>query len=303
MTRTPSVVLENVTKRFGDLTAVNDVSLEIQPGEIFGIIGPNGAGKTTIVNMICGMFAPTSGTVRTLGLDPMREERRLREILGVQFQEAKLPGMLKVKEALELYSSFYKNPRDWRVLAEEWGIGSKLDSRFEKLSGGQKQRLFICLALLNTPQFVVLDELTTGLDPNARRQSWELVKQIRQGGTTVLLVTHFMEEAEYLADRIALVVDGEIAATGTPEELTSNSDKTRVVSFTAPGFDPDILSRFGRVETRDDRVTVEGGEYLMADVANALREMGIDPIDLSTESTSLEDMFLALTGHNGMEEA
>lgn len=302
MSTQSATILKNVTKTFGEFTAVRDVSLEIRPREIFCIIGPNGAGKTTIVNMICGMFAPTSGTVQTLGRDPIREERTLREILGVQFQEAKLPGMLKVQEALELYSSFYKNPRDWRVLAEEWGITSKLDSRFEKLSGGQKQRLFICLALLNNPQFVVLDELTTGLDPNARRQSWELVKRIREGGTTVLLVTHFMEEAEYLADRIALVNNGEIAATGTPEELTRNSDKSRVISFTAAGFDPALISHLGRVEMKDDRITIEGGEYLMADVANALRDAGNDPVDLRTESTSLEDIFRALTGHNGMEE-
>lgn len=303
MAENPAVILENVTKTFGEFTAVRDVSLEIQPGEIFSIIGPNGAGKTTIVNMICGMFPPTLGTVRSLGLDPMREERRLREILGVQFQEARLPAMLQVREALQLYSSFYKNPRDWRVLAEDWGIGSKLDARFEKLSGGQKQRLFICLALLNNPEFVVLDELTTGLDPNARRQSWELVKQIREGGTTVLLVTHFMEEAEYLADRIALVHNGEIAAIGSPRELTRSTDEKRSVSFTAVGFDASRLSHLGQVSTQGDRIVVHGGDFLMADVANALRDAGIDPTDLRTEHTSLEDIFVALTGNTGMEEA
>lgn len=299
----PAAVLENVTKRFGDLTAVNNVSLEIRSGEIFGIIGPNGAGKTTIVNMICGMFPPDSGQVQTLGLDPIRQERKLREILGVQFQEAKLPGMLSVKEALTLYSSFYKNPRDWHSLAEEWGIGSKLDTRFEKLSGGQKQRLFICLALLNNPQFVVLDELTTGLDPNARRQSWELVRHIRDSGTSVLLVTHFMEEAEYLADRIALVNGGEIAAMGTPEELTRQDGEKRIVTFTAPGFDALSLARFGKVSVNNDRITIEGGEFLMADVAEALRYEGIDPRDLSTEHTSLDDLFVAVTGDASMEEA
>lgn len=302
MTSTPAAVLENVTKSFGDLTAVNNVSLEIHSGEIFGIIGPNGAGKTTIVNMICGMFPPDSGAVQTLGLDPIRQERQLREILGVQFQEAKLPGMLKVEEALKLYSSFYKQPRDWRVLAEEWGIGNKLNTRFEKLSGGQKQRLFICLALLNNPKFVVLDELTTGLDPNARRQSWELVRQIRERGTSVLLVTHFMEEAEFLSDRIALVNQGQIAAMGTPEELTRQHGDKRVVSFTAPGFDALSLSKFGHVTVNNDRITVEGGEYLMADIANALRDVGIDPRDLSTEHTSLDDLFVALTGDTHMEE-
>ena len=303
MTTPPATILSEVTKTFGDFTAVRNVSLDIQPGEIFGIIGPNGAGKTTIVNMICGMFEPTSGTVQTLGLDPIREERKLRELLGVQFQEAKLPGMMKVSEALVLYSSFYKNPRDWRVLAEEWGIASKLDSRFEKLSGGQKQRLFICLALLNNPQFVVLDELTTGLDPNARRQSWELVKQIRDGGTTVLLVTHFMEEAEYLADRIALVNNGEIAALGTTEELTRVAGERRVVSFTAQGFDQALLKPLGEVSMDGDHVTVTGGPFLMAEVSGRLRDAGIDPVDLRTVHTSLEDIFIEITGSDSMEES
>lgn len=302
MASTPAAVLENVSKLFGVFTAVNDVSLEIHPGEIFGIIGPNGAGKTTIVNMICGMFAPTSGNVQTLGLDPIRQERHLREILGVQFQEAQLPPALKVQEALQLYSSFYNNPRDWRSLADDWGLGTKLDSRFEKLSGGQKQRLFICLALLNNPEFVVLDELTTGLDPNARRQSWELVRQIREGGTTVLLVTHFMEEAEYLADRIALINHGEIAALGTPDELTKATGEKRIVSFTAPDFDALSLSRFGTVSVNHNQVTVEGGAYLMADVANALRDAGVDPVDLRTEQSSLDDVFISLTGSATMEE-
>ena len=297
-----AVYLDHVSKSFGEFTAVDDVSLEINKGEIFGIIGPNGAGKTTIVNMICGMFPPSKGNVTTLGLDPIREERKLREILGVQFQEAHLPGMLKVQEALTLYSSFYKSPADWRVLAEEWGLSSKLDTRFEKLSGGQKQRLFICLALLNTPQLVVLDELTTGLDPNARRQSWELVRKIRDNGTTVLLVTHFMEEAEYLADRIALINKGKIHAMGTPEELTQDSGESRTVTFTAPGFDALSLSRFGKVSVDGDRVTVEGGKFLMADVANALRDADIDPVDLSTDHTSLDDLFIALTGEANMEE-
>lgn len=252
--------------------------------------------------MICGMFAPTSGSVQTLGLDPIRQERKLREILGVQFQEAQLPPAIKVEEALQLYSSFYQDPRDWRVLAEEWGIGSKLDSRFEKLSGGQKQRLFICLALLNNPRFVVLDELTTGLDPNARRQSWELVKQIRESGSTVLLVTHFMEEAEYLADRIALINDGRIAALGTPEELTRRTGETRTVSFTAPDFDTRILSAFGSVSMDQNRITVQGGAYLMADVSSALRDAGIDPVDLRTEQSSLDDVFVSLTGDANMVE-
>lgn len=302
MSSNSATALQNVSKSFGETHAVRNVSFEIKHGEIFCIIGPNGAGKTTIVNMICGMMPPTTGTVQTLGLDPIREERALRAKLGVQFQEAKLPGALKAQEALELYSSFYESPRDWRTLAEEWGISSKLDTRFDALSGGQKQRLFICLALLNNPQFVVLDELTTGLDPNARRQSWDLVRKVRDSGTTVLLVTHFMEEAAFLADRIALVRDGEIAKLGTLAELTKDSTDKRIISFTATGFDPEILSRFGKVSTSNDRISVEGGAFLMAEVSSALREIGIDPDDLSTEHTTLDDLFVSLTGDTHMEE-
>lgn len=299
----PAVKLEHVSKTFGDFTAVKDISLEIQHGEIFGIIGPNGAGKTTTVNMICGMFPPTTGTVTTLGMDPTGEARQLREILGVQFQEARLPNAITVKEALKLYSSFYADPVDWHGLAEEWGIATRLDARFEKLSGGQKQRLFICLALLNNPQFVVLDELTTGLDPNARRQSWELVRQIRDRGATVLLVTHFMDEAEYLADRVALISNGEIAAIGTPAELTQQQGTMRTVSFTSPDFDRMILAHLGNVIVNNDHVTIEGGEYLMANVSKVLKENGIDPTDLRTKTSSLDDLFISLTGGSTMEEA
>lgn len=302
MLNTPAVSLDGVTKRFGDLIAVNDISLQINHGEIFGIIGPNGAGKTTTVNMICGMFAPSSGTVRTMGLNPIEDERHLREILGVQFQEARLPNALTVQEALELYSSFYQDPNDWHGLAEEWGISGKLKSRFEKLSGGQKQRLFICLALLNDPKIVVLDELTTGLDPNARRQSWELVKQIRDRGATVVLVTHFMDEAEYLCDRIALINDGQIAAMGAPADLTNQASQKRVVTFTAPDFDPNLLNQFGRATVHNDHISIEGGEYLMANVASTLQQHGVDPVDLQTEHTTLDDLFVSLTGGSTMEE-
>lgn len=302
MEQDTAVRMDHVRREYGDVVAVDDISLDISYGEIFAIIGPNGAGKTTLVNMICGMVPPSAGSVRTLGFNPATDERKLREVLGVQFQEAELPGAITVREALELYSSFYRNPRGWHDLAEEWGLQQKLSARFEKLSGGQKQRLFICLALLNNPKLVVLDELTTGLDPNARRQSWELVKQIRDGGATVLLVTHFMEEAEYLADRIALVNQGRIAAMGTPEELTRQHSDRRIVTFTASGFDANALSHLGTVSTNNDRITIEGGRFLMAEIATALREMDIDPVDLSTQHTSLEDLFISLTGGTTMEE-
>lgn len=297
-----AVRIENVTKTFGGLKAVDNVSLTIDGGEIFGIIGPNGAGKTTLVNMITGMSAPDSGTVRTLGLDPTHQERQLRDVLGVQFQEAELPEQIEVGEALEMYSAFYQNPRPWRDLVDEWGIADKVRSRFGKLSGGQKQRLFICLALLNNPKLVVMDELTTGLDPQARRMSWELIRQVRDMGTTVLLVTHFMDEAEFLCDRIALIAGGRLEALGTPSELTSGASSERVVGFTPPaGLDTDALRRFGTVRETGGQTTVSGGAYLMADVASELKRQGVDPDDLTTISRSLEDIFIQATRDQQVE--
>lgn len=299
-----AVRIENVTKTFGGLKAVDNVSLTIDGGEIFGIIGPNGAGKTTLVNMITGMSAPDSGTVRTSGLDPTHQERQLRDVLGVQFQEAELPEQIEVGEALEMYSAFYQNPRPWRDLVDEWGIADKVRSRFGKLSGGQKQRLFICLALLNHPKLVVMDELTTGLDPQARRMSWELILQVRDMGTTVLLVTHFMDEAEYLCDRIALIAGGRIEALGTPSELTSGAPSERVVGFTPPaGLDTDALRQFGTVRETGGQITVSGSAYLMADVASELKRQGVDPDDLTTISRSLEDIFIQATGDQKVESA
>lgn len=301
---TLAVQVSGATKRFGALTALDNVSLEIDSGEIFGIIGPNGAGKTTLVNLITGMLAPDSGTVRTLGLDPIRQEQELREVVGVQFQEAELPNLIRAREALELYASFYRNPRPWQPLALEWGLANALDTRFDKLSGGQKQRLFICLALLNNPRLIVLDELTTGLDPQARRQSWDLVRRIRESGTTVLLVTHFMDEAEALCDRIALIDNGRIAVIGTPAELTGGARDDRVVSFTAPhGVSLVRLEQFGSLTTQNGRVQVTGGGFLMANVAGELARMGINPPDLREERTTLEDVFLRTTHHIDEEDA
>lgn len=299
-----AISIRNVSKTFGALKAVDDISLDVHPGEIFGIIGPNGAGKTTTVNMITGMLSPDIGEVRTLGMDPIRDEKRLRQVLGVQFQEANLPAAITAREALKLYSSFYRDSRPWQELADEWGLTTKLDTRFDKLSGGQKQRLFICLALLNQPKLVVLDELTTGLDPNARRMSWEMVKRIREGGTTVLLVTHFMDEAEYLCDRIAMIHGGKVAAIGTPDQLTRAKVAEREVTFTAPaGFEYLSLAPVGTVRVDGNRVTVRGGEFVMADVATALRDQGIAPPDLSTVNRSLDDLFVDLTGHQLQEVA
>ena len=263
MTPTPAAILENATKRFGDLTAVNNVSLEIQSGEIFGIIGPNGAGKTTIVNMICGMFAPDSGRVQTLGLDPIRQERRLREILGVQFQEAKLPGMLKVEEALRLYSSFYESPRDWRVLAEEWGIGSKLDSRFEKLSGGQKQRLSIARALLIDPRILILDDATASVDSETEHEIQLAMRELMKGRTSIVIASRLSTVRD--ADQVLVFEDGEITQRGNHESL-----------ITEDGFYADVQSVFdllNRPDQTDDTVDQPQPKPIVYGVAGALSPM------------------------------
>lgn len=299
-----AISLEHVRKQYGGFVAVDNISLKVDKGEIFGIIGPNGAGKTTTVNMITGMLTPDSGVVRTLGRNPIRQHRELRRILGVQFQEAQLPDLIHVDEALQLYTSFYDDPRPWRELADEWGLGDKLSSQFGKLSGGQKQRLFICLALLNRPELVVLDELTTGLDPQARRASWELIRQIRDQGTTVLLVTHFMDEAELLCDRIAVIDHGAIVAEGTPHELTRGSGDHLAVSFTSPtDIDLSGLAEFGTVERGGDKTLVAGEGFLMAHVAGYLARQGVAPDDLCTVSNSLEDVFLRMIDHTDGDAA
>jgi ABC-2 type transport system ATP-binding protein len=296
---TNAIEVEHVTKRYGDTVALDDVSLNVPDGSIFGIIGPNGSGKSTLVNLLAGLRPPSAGTVSVMGIDPERAGRRLRERIGLQLQDAHLQDQITVQEALRLYASFYRNPAPWRPLVDSWGLDKKLDAKFSQLSGGQKQRLLICLALINQPELVILDELTTGLDPAARRESWEHVRRIRELGTTVILVTHFMEEAQVLCDTIALFARGKIIRTGTPEELLRGGSGTLKVAFTAPPtFDEEsLLGRDGvtGVSRRGTTVEVTGTGYLMATVSQALATLHLNPFDLRTESTSLDDMFIELT--------
>ncbi|WP_422771785.1 ABC transporter ATP-binding protein [Plantactinospora sp. WMMC1484] len=220
----PVIEVSNLRKRYGDQVAVHDVSFEVRPGEIFGIVGPNGSGKTTTVECLTGLRRADGGTVRVLGLDPARERAELRHQVGIQLQESHLPDRLKVWEALDLYSSFYAEPADWRALMDELGLTAKRNTAFAKLSGGQKQRLSVALALVGNPRIAVLDELTTGLDPQARRDAWQLVRDVRDRGVTVVLVTHFMDEAERLCDRLAVLRSGEVVAIDTPAELVARAD-------------------------------------------------------------------------------
>jgi ABC-2 type transport system ATP-binding protein len=218
------IEVKNLHKRYGDLIAVNDISFSVEAGEIFGIVGPNGAGKTTTVEMVEGLRAPDRGSVRVLGLDPRTNRAEVRRRLGIQLQESQLPDRMKVWEALDLYSSFYPDPADWRALMAEMGLADKRNTVYSKLSGGQKQRLSIALALVGNPEVAVLDELTTGLDPQARRDTWDLIRGVRDRGVSVVLVTHFMDEAERLCDRLAVIRAGEQVALDTPEKLIAMAD-------------------------------------------------------------------------------
>jgi ABC-2 type transport system ATP-binding protein len=294
------IEVRDLVKQYTDVTAVDGVSFEIREGEIFGMVGPNGAGKTTTIECIEGLRSPDAGNVRVLGLDPQRDGYQLRERIGVQLQESALPDRIKVWEAMDMFASFYSRSVDWRPLLEQLGLAEKYSASFTTLSGGQKQRLFIALALVNDPDLVFLDELTTGLDPQARRAMWDLVRGIREQGKTVFLTTHFMEEAERLCDRVAIMDHGKIVALDTPENLIrSLGSENRVVFSVTERLDERgllTLSVVARVEQVGERVVVYGrGDGLVSGVVNALEADGVRFRDLRTEQPSLEDVFLALT--------
>ena len=219
----PALDLVGLRKCYGRKVAVADITLRVAAGEIFGVLGPNGAGKTTTVECAEGLRRPDSGTVRVFGTDPWAERGAARALIGVQLQESQLPDKLTVAESLELYASFYPERADTEALMDRLGLTEKRNTRYKRLSGGQKQRLSIALALVGRPRLVVFDELTTGLDPGARRESWRLVEELRDGGITVLLVTHYADEAERLCDRVALLQSGRVAACGKPQELIESA--------------------------------------------------------------------------------
>lgn len=303
----PTIQVEKLSKTYGATIAVADVSFAVRTGEIFGMVGPNGAGKTTTIECLEGLRRPDQGSVRVLGLDPVVQGRLLRPQLGVQLQQANLPERIKVWEALDLYASFYPHPLDWRSLIEQLGLAEKRNTIFHKLSGGQKQRLFIALALINDPQLVFLDELTTGLDPQARHASWDLVRSIRERGKTIFLTTHFMEEAERLCDRVAIMDHGRIVALDTPANLIRSLKAESRVLFSVDGAfaaaELSALPNVTRVETQGDKIIVYGSADdgngqapLVSAVINFLTAHGMRFNDLRTEQANLEDVFLALTG-------
>jgi len=291
------ISVDGLRKTYGSTVAVGDVSFTVARGEIFGLLGPNGAGKTTTVECLQGLRRADGGRIRVLGLDPISQARDLRRRIGCQLQESALPARIRVREALDLFASLAPRPVDWRVLMEQWGLAEKEHAAFSSLSGGQRQRLFVALALVNDPEVVFLDEMTTGLDPAARRVAWDLIRAIREGGAAVVLVTHFMDEAERLCDRLG-VVRGRLVALDTPQGLVNAyAPEVKVVFHTdaaeLPRFED--LPCVRRVSRLGRRVEVEGIDPVLALVAASLVERGITPRDLRVEQPTLEDVFLKLT--------
>jgi ABC-2 type transport system ATP-binding protein len=303
------VQVDGLRKVYGATVAVEAVSFEVREGEIFGMVGPNGAGKTTTIECLEGLRKPDAGTVRVLGVDPQQAGQTLCLRAGMQLQQSNLPDRMKVWEALDLYASFYPYPVDWQELLAQLGLEEKRNAAFSKLSGGQKQRLFIALALLPDPQLVFLDELTTGLDPQARHAIWDLVRDVRKRGKTVILSTHFMEEAERLCDRVAILDHGRIVALDTPEALIHGLEAEERIIFSLdrslpPGFEK-ALSGSVRLEVEGERVVIHSKNGrkvpLVSEVVGLLSAQGIPFRDLRTEQPSLEDVFLSLTGREMRE--
>jgi ABC-2 type transport system ATP-binding protein len=296
----PVIEVDHLRKSYGDILAVRDVSFTVEEGEIFGILGPNGAGKTTTVESLAGLRRYDAGQIRVLGLDPRRDRDQLRQVVGVQLQESELPANLQVDEALELYSSFYRNPADWRELRDTLGLGAKRNTRFAKLSGGQKQRLSIALALVGNPRVAILDELTTGLDPAARRETWDLIERVRDRGVTIVLVTHFMQEAEHLADRVAVIDSGRVIAIDTPAGLVAGVSAEQRIRFTPSAeLDDRLLTDLPQVDAvahHGSQLLVTGTGDVLGAVTSVLARAGIVAQQLRIEQTSLDDAFIALTG-------
>ena len=307
----PVIEVDGLVKRYAGKTAVDGVDVTVEEGEILGVLGPNGAGKTTAVECIAGLRTPTAGEVRVLGLDPVRDRRRLRQVVGVQLQKAVLPDDIQVGEALELYRSFYRERADVDPLLADLGIADKRTTRFKELSGGQMQRLSLALALVGRPRIALLDELTTGLDPQGRRDIWRVVERLRADGTTVVLVSHFMEEVERLCDRVAVIDDGRIVAGGTPRSLVDGlGGSQRLHLRTTPTVDPrplEALPQVSAVTVDGDRLTVTGTGDLLHIVTSAVAEQETRITETRLEQATLEDAYLALTGRapetSDLEEA
>ncbi|MCL0069257.1 ABC transporter ATP-binding protein [Dehalococcoidia bacterium] len=294
------IVVRDLIKRYGDLVAVDGVSFEVYENEIFGIVGPNGAGKTTTVECLEGLRIPTEGFIRVLDLEPKADGYKLRQLIGIQLQEGKFPDRIKAREALELFAALYSRSLPAGPLLEKVGLLDKADDYFDSLSGGQKQRLSIALALVNDPQVVFFDELTTGLDPQARRATWGMVSSTREAGKTVILVTHFMEEAERLCDRVAIVDRGRIVALDTPANLIRSIDGGLRISFSVD--DSSVVAQLENIDRCRLAVSNQDIAIQCADgrvVGEVIRILGDNDCnfhDFTVSKPTLEDVFLSITG-------
>lgn len=296
----PVMRVQHLRKAYRDKVAVRDVSFEVRRGEIFGILGANGAGKTTTVEIVANLRRADAGQVEVLGVDPRRRPAHVKERVGIQLQESTLQGQITPREALRLYAAFYPDPDDPEALLQLLGLQDKADTAFDDLSGGQKQRLSIALALVGRPEIAILDELTTGLDPQARRDTWGLIERVRDSGVTIVLVTHFMDEAERLCDRLMVIDDGVVAALGTPAELTAAPDGRRAFRLGLPhGHTPTSLGLDALPEVTDIAPagggwTLTGTDRVLPAVVLALDGQGVVPDEIQTRTRSLEDVFVEL---------
>ena len=312
-----AIRVDGLRKSYKSVMAVDGLSFQVERGEIFGMVGPNGSGKTTTIECIEGLRQPDEGQISVLGLDPLKDIYALRERTGIQLQAANLPRRMRVGEALDMFASFYRQPRDWRPLMDGLGLADKERVYFSQLSGGQQQRLFVALAMINQPEVVFLDELTTGLDPRARHKIWDLVREMREQGTTIFLTTHYMDEAERLCDRVGIIDQGRMIAMDTPQQLVQRLGMATRITFQINGhsrlgnknggaqvsntdFDPKkmgVLEGVQKVEREGDQVNVYGqGEQLIGAIVNTLETGGVAFYNLRTEQANLEDVFLSLTG-------
>jgi ABC-2 type transport system ATP-binding protein len=296
----------------GKVEAVRGLSLQIEGGECFGLLGPNGAGKTTTIEILEGLLDPTSGEVTILGHTWQRNQREVREWLGISLQETRLSEKLTVRETIELFASFYGEPRSADEVLDDLQLGEKADAFVGKLSGGQRQRLAVATALVGNPRILFLDEPTTGLDPQSRRQLWDIIRNFQRGGGTVLLTTHYMDEAERLCDRLAIVDHGQIIAEGTPSELIERLGGHHMVEFEASGNSGDGIALDswrvlpGVESVRHDNglvsLTVREPHLTIPALLDAVEKHGSQLLHLTTRQASLEDVFVNLTGRHLREQ-
>jgi len=296
------IEVNNLEKKYGDVNAVNGVSFNVEQGEVFGILGPNGAGKTTTVEMIEGLRKPNAGSIKVCNIDALKEPQRIKEVIGVQLQATSLYDNIRVKEALDLFGSYYQKSIPSEQIMEEVSLTEKKNSQVSKLSGGQKQRLSVGLALVNDPEVIFLDEPTTGLDPQARHNIWSIVEKLRERGKTVVMTTHYMEEAEQLCRRLAIIDQGKIIAMDTPENLINRAGLATSIEFTTSKELDGLANNFPGIRkvnhgsARKYSVTTKTVAMILKDLTNLCYDNHIELENISVRQATLEDVFLAMTG-------